>query len=37
MPQDKIASNKAFEWCQNFLRGAWSTITVDDMQIERVQ
>jgi len=37
MPQEKVTSNQALEWCQNFLCGAWSTITVDQMRMERVQ
>ncbi|CAF3526428.1 unnamed protein product [Adineta steineri] len=36
MPQEKITSNQALQWCQTFLRGAWSTITVEQMHIDRV-
>ncbi len=37
MPQEKVTSNQALEWCQNFLCGAWSTITVEQMRMERMQ
>jgi len=36
MPQEKVTSSQALEWCQNFLCGAWSTITIDQMRMERI-
>lgn len=36
MPQEKATPSQALKWCQNFLRGAWSTITVEQMQMTRV-
>jgi hypothetical protein len=36
MPQEKVTVNQAFQWCQNFLGGTWSTITVEQMHMERV-
>jgi len=36
MPLEKVTPSQALEWCQNFLRGAWSTITVEQMQMNQV-
>jgi hypothetical protein len=36
MPQDKLTPNQALEWCQNFLRGSWSNITVEQLEITRI-
>ncbi|CAF3095413.1 unnamed protein product [Rotaria sp. Silwood2] len=36
MPLEKVTPNQALEWCQNFLRGAWSTITVEEMNMKRI-
>ncbi|CAF3394076.1 unnamed protein product [Rotaria socialis] len=36
MAQEKVTSNEALQWCQNFLRGAWSSITIEDMRMERI-
>ncbi|CAF1204355.1 unnamed protein product, partial [Rotaria sordida] len=36
VPEEKVTSNQALEWCQNFLRGAWLTITVNEMHMERI-
>ncbi len=36
MPLEKVTPHRALEWCQNFLCGAWSTITVEQMQMERI-
>lgn len=35
-PQEIVTPEQALEWCQNFLRGAWSSITVEQMRLERV-
>jgi hypothetical protein len=36
IPQEIVTVDQAFAWCQNFLCGAWTTITVDQMRMERV-
>lgn len=36
IPQEKVTVDQAFQWCQNFLGGAWSRIAVDQMSMERV-
>ncbi|CAF0767726.1 unnamed protein product [Adineta ricciae] len=35
-PQEIVTPDQALEWCQNYLRGAWSSITVEQMHLERV-
>ena len=35
-PQEIVTPDQALEWCQNYLRGAWSSITVEQMLLERV-
>ncbi|CAF1073888.1 unnamed protein product [Adineta steineri] len=35
-PLEKVTPDQALEWCQNFLRGAWSTISVEQLRLERV-
>ncbi|UJR22426.1 hypothetical protein I4U23_025486 [Adineta vaga] len=36
MPLEIVTPEQALEWCQNFLCGAWSSITVDQMHLERI-
>lgn len=36
VPLEKVTPIQAFEWCQNFLGGTWSNITIDQMRMERV-
>ncbi|CAF2722233.1 unnamed protein product [Rotaria sp. Silwood2] len=36
MPQEKVSPNQALEWCQRFLGGAWSTLTVEKIRIDRI-
>ncbi len=36
VPLEKVTSDQALEWCQNFLCGSWSTITVEQMRMERL-
>jgi hypothetical protein len=36
MPQEKVTADRALEWCQNFLRGAWSTINTEQMRMEKI-
>lgn len=37
MSSEKVNINQALQWCQNFLCGAWSTITVEQMQLVRIR
>jgi hypothetical protein len=37
MPQEKVTADRALEWCQNFLRGAWSTINTEQMRMEKIR
>jgi hypothetical protein len=36
MANEKVTENQALQWCQNFLGGAWSTITVEQMEMSRI-
>jgi len=36
MSKEKITRQQALEWCQNFLRGAWSTINAEQIQINQI-
>ncbi|CAF0930407.1 unnamed protein product [Rotaria sordida] len=33
---EKVSSSQALEWCQHFLGGVWSTLTVEEMQMNRI-
>ncbi|CAF2039128.1 unnamed protein product, partial [Rotaria magnacalcarata] len=33
---EKVTQSQALEWCQQFLGGIWSTISIDEMILERV-
>lgn len=34
---DRETRSRAFTWCQNFLSGAWKTITLEDFDISIVR
>ncbi|CAF1449100.1 unnamed protein product [Adineta ricciae] len=36
MSREKVSASQALEWCQNFLSGAWTTITVEQMRMDRI-
>jgi len=36
IPQEIVTNEQAFEWCQNFLCGTWSTVTIDQMKMDRM-
>ena len=36
VPQEIVTPVQAHAWCQQFLRGAWSSIDVEQMRMERI-
>ncbi|CAF1088962.1 unnamed protein product [Rotaria sp. Silwood1] len=36
LSQEKVSSSQALEWCQHFLGGVWTTLTAEQIRVDRI-